>query len=299
VAPTASDPWGGLGHPSASSGQPRRATGETRRRCQTSASTRQLGEAPARSYGAPITRPRAARLHRQEPGSAFVARPDVPALLGRRRVPRVRHRRPQPPGRRLAVRRPHAHHHGPRRAADGTRPIRPRAPAAATTHRSATPRRSPDHGTLGSVGSVDDAYDNALAECFVNTLKTELIADLNNEDSGRLNRPCARCRSFDGRSHVGGASGWAQTKDILRRIEAGGTIFVGLDMHRAQITYDALTPTPGSRMARPASAWAATFATSAASGDSSRPARWHVHQLHLLIDLGCSCRGCARRSPPP
>lgn len=34
-----------------------------------------------------------------------------------------------------------------------------------------------DHGVLQSVGSVGDAYDNALAESFVDTLKTELIAD--------------------------------------------------------------------------------------------------------------------------
>ena len=30
---------------------------------------------------------------------------------------------------------------------------------------------------LASVGSVGDAYDNALAESFVDTFKTELIAD--------------------------------------------------------------------------------------------------------------------------
>lgn len=34
-----------------------------------------------------------------------------------------------------------------------------------------------DHGVLGSIGSVGDAYDNALAESFVDTFKTELIAD--------------------------------------------------------------------------------------------------------------------------
>jgi transposase InsO family protein len=34
-----------------------------------------------------------------------------------------------------------------------------------------------DHDVLQSVGSVGDAYDNALAESFVDTLKTELIAD--------------------------------------------------------------------------------------------------------------------------
>jgi putative transposase len=34
-----------------------------------------------------------------------------------------------------------------------------------------------DHQVLASIGSVGDAYDNALAESFVDTFKTELIAD--------------------------------------------------------------------------------------------------------------------------
>lgn len=34
-----------------------------------------------------------------------------------------------------------------------------------------------DHGVLASIGSVGDAYDNALAESFVDTFKTELISD--------------------------------------------------------------------------------------------------------------------------
>ena len=34
-----------------------------------------------------------------------------------------------------------------------------------------------DHRVLGSIGSVGDAFDNALAESFVDTFKTELIAD--------------------------------------------------------------------------------------------------------------------------
>ncbi len=33
-----------------------------------------------------------------------------------------------------------------------------------------------DHDVLASVGSVGDAYDNALAESFVDSFKTELIA---------------------------------------------------------------------------------------------------------------------------
>jgi transposase InsO family protein len=34
-----------------------------------------------------------------------------------------------------------------------------------------------DHGVLASVGSVGDAYDNAMAESFLDSFKTELIAD--------------------------------------------------------------------------------------------------------------------------
>jgi putative transposase len=34
-----------------------------------------------------------------------------------------------------------------------------------------------DHHVLASIGSVGDAYDNAMAESFVDTFKTELIAD--------------------------------------------------------------------------------------------------------------------------
>lgn len=34
-----------------------------------------------------------------------------------------------------------------------------------------------DHDVLGSIGSVGDAYDNAMAESFVDTFKTELMSD--------------------------------------------------------------------------------------------------------------------------
>jgi putative transposase len=34
-----------------------------------------------------------------------------------------------------------------------------------------------DHGVLASVGTVGDAYDNAMAESFVDSFKTELISD--------------------------------------------------------------------------------------------------------------------------
>ena len=34
-----------------------------------------------------------------------------------------------------------------------------------------------DHDVLASVGSTGDAYDNSMAESFVDSFKTELIAD--------------------------------------------------------------------------------------------------------------------------
>jgi putative transposase len=34
-----------------------------------------------------------------------------------------------------------------------------------------------DHAVLASIGSIGDAYDNAMAESFVDSFKTELIAD--------------------------------------------------------------------------------------------------------------------------
>jgi len=43
-----------------------------------------------------------------------------------------------------------------------------------------------DHGVLASVGPVGDAYDNAMAESFVDTFKTELVADRSWRSRSRL-----------------------------------------------------------------------------------------------------------------
>lgn len=43
-----------------------------------------------------------------------------------------------------------------------------------------------DHGITASLGSTGDAYDNALAESFVDTFKTELIADRTWRTRGQL-----------------------------------------------------------------------------------------------------------------
>jgi putative transposase len=43
-----------------------------------------------------------------------------------------------------------------------------------------------DAGVLASVGSVGDAYDNAMAESFVDTCKTELIADRPRQSRSQL-----------------------------------------------------------------------------------------------------------------
>jgi transposase InsO family protein len=64
-------------------------------------------------------------------------------------------------------------------------------------------QRSSDHGVLASVGSVGDAYDNALAESFVDGFKTELIyrrgpwktTEQVEPSNGRLVQPPAPTRS--------------------------------------------------------------------------------------------------------
>ena len=48
---------------------------------------------------------------------------------------------------------------------------------AANTRRCAFTQVLDDHGVLASIGSVGDAFDNAMAESFVDSFKTELIAD--------------------------------------------------------------------------------------------------------------------------
>src|SRR5215203_1130145 len=51
------------------------------------------------------------------------------------------------------------------------------ATPARNTPASPSSRNSTTTAVLASIGSVGDAYDNALAESFVDTFKTELIAD--------------------------------------------------------------------------------------------------------------------------
>ena len=108
------------------------------------------------------------------------------ALLGGRGLLRVRDRRLQPPDRRLAVRVAHAHRPRPRRAADGAGDQRAPAPTSGSSHHTDAgsqytsadyTQMLDDHGVLASIGSVGDAYDNAMAESFVDSFKTELIAD--------------------------------------------------------------------------------------------------------------------------
>jgi len=43
-----------------------------------------------------------------------------------------------------------------------------------------------DHAALGSIGSVGDAYENAMAESFIDSFKTELIADRVRRTRSRL-----------------------------------------------------------------------------------------------------------------
>ena len=136
--------------------------------------------------GAPAPGPRRARLHRQRPERALGRRHHLPALLGRRRVLRVRHRRLLAAGSSAGS--------SPRTCAPRSSSTRcgwrcisaePGADVELvhhtdrgsqyTSHRlHPDPRRSRRARLVGSVG---DAYDNALAESFVDSFKTELIAD--------------------------------------------------------------------------------------------------------------------------
>jgi putative transposase len=50
-----------------------------------------------------------------------------------------------------------------------------------------------DHGVLASVGSVGDAYDNAMAESFVGSFKTELIVDRSWSPSNLVRLKLATC----------------------------------------------------------------------------------------------------------
>ena len=53
-----------------------------------------------------------------------------------------------------------------------------RGPVESTQYTSADyTQELDDHGVLASVGTVGDAYDNAMAESFVDTFKTELLSD--------------------------------------------------------------------------------------------------------------------------
>ena len=118
-------------------------------------------------------------------GPALGRRHHVSPVLAGRRVLRVRDRRLLPPDRRLAAGQPHAHHARSRRAEDGLASARPgRGRRAGPSLRSRQPihlnRLHPDPRRSRRprrVGSVGDAYDNALAESFVDSFKTELIAD--------------------------------------------------------------------------------------------------------------------------
>jgi putative transposase len=140
----------------------------------------------------PTRPPRAARIwcsatSRRRRPIACGWRTSPICAAGRAGVLRVRDRCLQPPRRRLAARAAHAHDAGPRRAADGAlaSPGRRRRASWCTiptravraVHQLAFTQVLDNHGVLASIGSVGDAFDNALAESVVDSFKTELIAD--------------------------------------------------------------------------------------------------------------------------
>jgi len=99
--------------------------------------------------------------------------------LGRGGLLQLRDRRLLPQGRRLAAGHQHAHRPRPRRAC-GSPTDNPvlRGPVESGQYTSAQfTQELDDNDVLGSLGSTGDAFDNALAESFVDSFKTELIAD--------------------------------------------------------------------------------------------------------------------------
>ena len=131
-----------------------------------------------------VARSRQPCLQRRPPRSALGRGLHLPALLGGAGVLQLRHRRPRSPDRGLAVR-------GSRTdlVLDALRIALTRRPPGAEVelvhHSDAGSQYTSfafrqvldDDHVLGSIGSVGDAYDNAIAESFVDTFKTELIAD--------------------------------------------------------------------------------------------------------------------------
>ena len=121
------------------------------------------------------------------PGPAVGCRFHLRVHLGRDGVCRVRDRRLLPPHPGLANRHQHAHRAGPGRP--GARPVDPAPPRPGQPGWADPPQRRglaqytsitfterlAAAGVSASVGSVGDAYDNALAESLIGLFKTELI----------------------------------------------------------------------------------------------------------------------------
>ena len=63
-----------------------------------------------------------------------------------------------------------------------------------------------DHGVLASVGSVGDAYDNAMADSFVDSFKTELIADRSWRSRTQLELAVVEYVAWSGSFHEGARS---------------------------------------------------------------------------------------------
>jgi transposase InsO family protein len=103
-----------------------------------------------------------------------------------------------------------------------------------------------DHRVLASVGSVGDAYDNALAESFVDSFKTELIADRVRRSRSQLElavveyvgwynaarlhvrrRPAARVRTAARRA----TTDYARSSDRVNQLTRSPSKPVRLTMH--------------------------------------------------------------------
>jgi hypothetical protein len=155
------------------------------------------------------------RLQRDGAEREVGVRHHLPAHLERLLLPRVHPRLLQPHHRRLAARDAPTHGARPRCARDGERaaparsgPDRPQRSRVAYTSLAYTDRLD-ELGLAPSVGSRGDAYDNALAEAWVATFKSELVdgrSDRSEKTRPRLTNAASAATRCDARAGAPAAS---------------------------------------------------------------------------------------------
>jgi putative transposase len=103
-----------------------------------------------------------------------------------------------------------------------------------------------DHQVLASIGTVGDAYDNALAESFVDSFKTELIADRVWRSRAQLELAVVEYIGWFNASRLHSSLGYRTPDEV--ETECFEALEVASDRSLAQAARPALreeTPVPG------------------------------------------------------